>query len=38
LTHDQAAITMRDEAHAGLCDEELVLEFFSMLEKQRQVA
>jgi len=38
LTHDQAAITMRDEAHAGLWDEELVLEFFSMLEKQRQVA
>jgi putative two-component system response regulator len=38
LTHDQAAITMRDEAHAGLWDEHLVLEFFSMLEKQRQVA
>ena len=38
LSHDQAAITMRDEAHAGLWDEELVAEFFSMLEKQRQVA
>jgi len=38
LTHDQAAITMRDEAHDGLWDEQLVLEFFSMLEKQRQVA
>jgi hypothetical protein len=29
---------MRDEARAGLWDEELVLEFFSMLDKQRQVA
>jgi cyclic di-GMP phosphodiesterase len=38
LSHDQAAITMRDEAHAGLWDEELVAEFLSMLEKQRQVA
>ena len=38
LTHEQSAITMRDEARAGLWDEELVLEFFSMLEKQRQVA
>jgi putative two-component system response regulator len=38
LTHEQAAITMRDEARSGLWDEELVLEFFSMLEKQRQVA
>lgn len=37
-THEQAAITMRDEARAGLWDEELVLEFFTMLEKQRQVA
>ena len=37
-THEQAAITMRDEACAGLWDEELVLEFFTMLEKQRQVA
>ena len=38
LTHEQAAITMRHEAQAGLWDEELVVEFFSMLEKQRQVA
>ena len=38
LSHDQAAITMRDEARAGLWDEELVGEFFAMLEKQRQVA
>jgi len=38
LSHEQAAITMRDEAHSGLWDEQLVVEFFSMLEKQRQVA
>lgn len=38
LSHDQAAITMRDEARAGLWDEELVVAFLSMLEKQRQVA
>jgi len=37
-SHEQAAITMRDEAQAGLWDEELVVEFFSMLDKQRQVA
>lgn len=37
-THEQAAITMRDEARAGLWDEEMVIEFFTMLEKQRQVA
>ena len=37
-THEQAAVTMRDEARAGLWDDEMVLEFFSMLEKQRQVA
>jgi putative two-component system response regulator len=37
-SHEQAAITMRDEAHAGLWDEELVAEFLSMLKKQRQVA
>jgi hypothetical protein len=29
---------MRDEARSGLWDEELVAEYFSMLEKQRQVA
>jgi putative two-component system response regulator len=38
LGHEQAALTMRDEAHAGLWDEELVLEFLCMLEKLRQVA
>ena len=38
LSHEQAALTMRDEAHAGLWDQDLVAEFFSMLEKQRQVA
>src|SRR5437868_13725726 len=38
LTHEQAAITMHDEASVGLWDEELVLEFFNLLEKQRQVA
>lgn len=37
-THEQAAVTMRDEARAGLWDEELVLEFFTMLDKQRRVA
>ena len=37
LTHDQSAVTMREEARAGLWDEELVGEFFSMLRK-RQVA
>jgi len=35
LSHDQAALTMRQEAHAGLWDEELVMEFFSMLERKR---
>lgn len=38
LSHEQAAITMRDEARVGLWDEELVAEFFSMLTKQSQVA
>ena len=38
LNHDQAAITMREEAQKGLWDEELVREFFALLEKQRQVA
>jgi putative two-component system response regulator len=38
LTHEQSVITMSNEAHAGLWDEELVLEFTAMLEKQRQVA
>ena len=35
LHHDQAASTMHQEAHAGLWDEELVAEFFSMLERRR---
>jgi putative two-component system response regulator len=38
LNHEQAAITMRDEAANGLWDEELVVEFFSMLERLRHVA
>jgi putative two-component system response regulator len=38
LNHDHAAVTMREEAQAGLWDEELVVEFFSMLEKLRRVA
>jgi putative two-component system response regulator len=38
LSHEQAAITMHDEASAGLWDEELVLEFFNLLARQRQVA
>ena len=38
LTHAQARVTMRDEARGGLWDEELVMEFFAMLEKSRQVA
>jgi putative two-component system response regulator len=37
LTHQQAAHTMRLEARNGLWDEDLVTEFFAMLEK-RQVA
>jgi putative two-component system response regulator len=35
LTHEQSAITMRDEARSGLWDAELVNEFFSMLEKRK---
>lgn len=35
LHHDQAALTMREEAQSGLWDEELVIEFFSMLEHRR---
>ena len=38
LGHEQAALTMREEAQAGLWDVELVLEFLSMLARQRQVA
>ncbi|HYA24365.1 MAG TPA: HD domain-containing phosphohydrolase, partial [Terriglobales bacterium] len=35
LQHEQAALTMRQEAKSGLWDEELVIEFFSMLERRR---
>jgi putative two-component system response regulator len=38
LSHDQAVVTMREEARTGLWDEDLVTEFFDMLRKQRQVA
>jgi putative two-component system response regulator len=38
LSHDQASLTMRAEARAGLWDEELVEVFFNMLAKRRQVA
>lgn len=38
LAHEQAAMTMRAEARSGLWDEELVEEFFAMLDKRRQVA
>src|ERR1700728_1606710 len=38
LTNEQAAETMRDEASRGLWDAELVAEYFSMLERKRQVA
>ncbi len=38
LSHEQATLTMRQEARAGLWDEELVGEFLSLLEAQRQVA
>ncbi|MFZ3340743.1 MAG: HD domain-containing phosphohydrolase [Terriglobales bacterium] len=38
LSHEQTAITMREEAQAGLWDEDLVAEFFAMLDKRRQVA
>jgi putative two-component system response regulator len=38
LGHEQAVATMRAEARGGLWDEELVAEFFSMLDKRRQVA
>jgi putative two-component system response regulator len=37
-SHEQTALTMRNEARSGFWDEELVLEFFSMLKKPRQVA
>ena len=38
LGHEQAAVTMRDEAQSGLWDEELVAEFFGMLGRGQHVA
>ena len=38
LSHEQATVTMREEARSGLWDEQLVAAFFTMLEKQWQVA
>jgi len=38
LGHEEAAVTMRDEAQNGLWDRELVSEFFGMLDKRSQVA
>jgi putative two-component system response regulator len=38
LGHEQAAITMREEAKSGLWDPELVAEFFGMLDRRQQVA
>ena len=38
LAHEQAAVMMRVEARAGLWDEALVDEFFSMLQRRAQVA
>src|SRR5437763_7660 len=37
LSHEQAAITMREEARAGFWDEELTSELISLLETQRRV-
>jgi putative two-component system response regulator len=38
LSHEEAARTMADEARNGLWDQDLVVEFLLMLDKQRQVA
>lgn len=38
ISHEQSAITMREESRAGLWDAELVTEFFEMLDRQRRVA
>jgi putative two-component system response regulator len=38
LGHEHAALTMRAEAQSGLWDQELVAEFFKMLDQRRQVA
>jgi putative two-component system response regulator len=38
LSHDHAAQTMREEAHRGLWDAQLVADYFSLLDQQRHVA
>ena len=38
LSHEMAALTMRQEAERGLWDKELVDEYFEMLERKQQVA
>src|ERR1700736_5668506 len=38
LPHDQAALTMQEEARRGLWDHELVGELFNMLDQRRRVA
>ncbi|MGD0212517.1 MAG: HD domain-containing phosphohydrolase [Terriglobales bacterium] len=38
LGHEQTALTMRAEAQSGLWDQELVAEFFRMLDERRKVA
>jgi putative two-component system response regulator len=38
LSHDQAAQTMHEEARRGLWDADLVAEYFSLLERQRNAA
>jgi putative two-component system response regulator len=38
LRHEEAALTMLEEASQGLWDSELVNEFFSMLAGKRSVA
>ena len=38
LSHEQAALTMREEARTGLWDSELVDKFFHMLDQRSQVA
>jgi putative two-component system response regulator len=38
LSHEQAVVTMREESRSRLWDNELVAEFFRMLDKRNQVA
>jgi putative two-component system response regulator len=38
LSHDEAEQTMMNEARQGLCDPDLVPEFFTMLKKREQAA